>query len=385
MTRRLDRRSVVRGAAGLAGGALLAACGAEPVRRSDPSPLPLANVEPWGANVFLDVENEDWKRRHSLELLRAAGVRWIFQRIGWDAVETVDRGLFVNPQRRESSWDRFDDIVDRAQEQGISVVARIERSPQWARPGRDNPTAPPADLADFAAFLRTLAERYQDRIQHYQIWHEPNLAANWGGAAPDPAGYAELLRVAYDTLKSADDRLVVAGAQLAPTLENNPRAISDLAYLRQIYDHGAAEALDIQGAAAFGMQYSPSTPADPRVLNFRRVELLRNLMVEYGRGDAPVWLSAYGWNAAPPDLEASQSAWRRVEEPLQAAWTVDGVRFGLREWPWIGVFGIWYFRQSFAALGPDDASYYFRMVDPDFTPRPVYRAVQEAATGHADL
>jgi len=384
MTRRLDRRSVVRGAAGLAGGALLAACGAEPVRRSDPSPLPLANVEPWGANVFLDVENEDWKRRHSLELLRAAGVRWIFQRIGWDAVET-DRGWFVNPQRRESSWDRFDDIVDRAQEQGISVVARIERSPQWARPGRDNPTAPPADLADFAAFLRTLAERYQDRIQHYQIWHEPNLAANWGGAAPDPAGYAELLRVAYDTLKSADDRLVVAGAQLAPTLENNPRAISDLAYLRQIYDHGAADALDIQGAAAFGMQYSPRTPPDPRVLNFRRVELLRNLMVEYGRGDAPVWLSAYGWNAAPPDLEASQSAWRRVEEPLQAAWTVDGVRFGLREWPWIGVFGIWYFRQSFAALGPDDASYYFRMVDPDFTPRPVYRAVQEAATGHADL
>jgi len=384
MTRRLDRRSVVRGAAGLAGGALLAACGAEPVRRTAPSPLPLANVEPWGANVFLDEENEAWKRRHSLELLRDAGVRWVFQRIGWDAVET-DRGWFVNPQRRESSWDRFDDIVDRAQEQGISVVARIERSPQWARPGRDSPTAPPADLTDFAAFLRALAEHYQDRIHHYQIWHEPNLAANWGGAAPDPAGYAELLRVAYDTLKSADDRLVVAGAQLAPTLENNPRAISDLAYLRQIYDHGAADALDIQGAAAFGMQYSPSTPPDPRVLNFRRVELLRNLMVEYGRGDAPVWLSAYGWNAAPPDLEASQSAWRRVEEPLQAAWTVDGVRFGLREWPWIGVFGIWYFRQSFAALGPDDASYYFRMVDPDFTPRPVYRAVQEAATGHADL
>ena len=384
MTRRLDRRSVVRGAAGLAGAALLAACGAEPVRRTAPSPLPLANVEPWGANVFLDVENEAWKRRHSLELLRDAGVRWIFQRIGWDAVETGP-GRFVNPQRRESSWDRFDDIVDRAHDQGISVVARIERSPQWARPGRDSPTAPPVDLADFATFLRTLAEHYHDRVQHYQIWHEPNLAANWGGAAPDPAGYAELLRVAHDALKSVDDRLVVAGAQLAPTLENNPRAISDLAYLRRIYDHGAAEALDIQAAAAFGMQYSPNTPADPRVLNFRRVELLRNLMVEYGRGDAAVWLSAYGWNAAPPDLEASQPAWRRVEESQQAAWTIDGVRYGLSEWPWIGVFGIWFFRQSFTALGPDDAAYYFRMVDPDFTPRPVYRAVQEAATGQTDL
>ena len=385
MTRALDRRSVVQGAAGLMGAALLAACGAEPVRRPAPSSLPLANVEPWGANVFLDLEDEGWKRRQSLEMLRAAGVRWIFQRIAWDAVETVGQDLFVNPQRRESSWERFDDIVDRAQDLGIAVVARVERSPQWARPGRDSPTAPPVDLADFAAFLRTLAARYKDRVQHYQIWHEPNLAANWGGAAPDPAAYAALLRVAYDALKSADDRTVVAGAQLAPTLENNPRAISDLTFLRQTYDHGAAETLDVQAAAAFGMQYSPSTPADPRVLNFRRVELIRNLMVEYGRSDAPVWLSAYGWNAAPPDLEASQATWRRVDEAQQAAWTVDGVRYGLREWPWIGVFGIWFFRQSFAALGPDDVSYYFRMVDPDFTPRPVYRAVQQAATGQSDL
>ena len=133
------------------------------------------------------------------------------------------------------------------------------------------------------------------------------------------------------------------------------------------------------------MQYSPTTPPDPRVLNFRRVELLRNLMVEYGRSDAPVWLSAYGWNAAQPDLEASQHVWRRVEEAQQSAWTVDGVRYGLREWPWIGVFGIWFFRQSFSTLGPENAAYYFRMVDPDFTPRPLYRAVQEAATGATDL
>ena len=75
MMRAFDRRSVVRGAVGLTGAALLAACGAEPVRRMASSPLPLADVEPWGANVFLDVENEGWKRRQSLELLREAGVK----------------------------------------------------------------------------------------------------------------------------------------------------------------------------------------------------------------------------------------------------------------------------------------------------------------------
>jgi len=40
---------------------------------------------------------------------------------------------------------------------------------------------------------------------------------------------------------------------------------------------------------------------------------------------------------------------------------------------------VWYFRQV-GNITPDQADYYFRMVDPDFTPRPLYWAIQEAAT-----
>jgi hypothetical protein len=50
------------------------------------------------------------------------------------------------------------------------------------------------------------------------------------------------------------------------------------------------------------------------------------------------------------------------------------------EWPWMGVACFWFFKRA------DDSEreqpmYYFRMVEPDFAPLPVYRAMQAYAVG----
>jgi hypothetical protein len=50
------------------------------------------------------------------------------------------------------------------------------------------------------------------------------------------------------------------------------------------------------------------------------------------------------------------------------------------EWPWVGVVNFWFFKR------PDErernqAMYYFRMVEPDFTPLPVYGAMKEYVAG----
>ena len=381
----IGRRSMVQGGVTALFGAACATCSGTTLNRDTPSSVPLANVDPWGANIFLDIENERWKRRHTFEMLSHAGVRWVYQRMAWDDIEIPSKGSFVNVHRRESTWDRYDEIVDLADEFGLRIVARIERTPAWARANGTSASAPPSNTEDFEEFLRTLATRYAGRIHHYQIWHEPNLASGWGGTPPDPQAYAALLRAAYTTLKSVSKEIIVANGQLAPTLEETPRAVNDLVYLRRLYDHAAGETTDIQAAAAFGMEHEPENPPDARVLNFRRVELIRKLMVEFGLADVPVWLSAYGWNAAPSDFDSTRLTWRRVPEREQAAWTVEAVDYGLQQWPWIGVFGIWFFRQPFELLGPNNAAYFFRMVDPDFTPRLLYRAVQQAATGRTDL
>jgi hypothetical protein len=50
-----------------------------------------------------------------------------------------------------------------------------------------------------------------------------------------------------------------------------------------------------------------------------------------------------------------------------------------REWPWVGVAFTWFFKRATDAE-KDQAMYYFRLVDPDFTPMPVYEAIKAYAT-----
>jgi hypothetical protein len=71
-----------------------------------------------------------------------------------------------------------------------------------------------------------------------------------------------------------------------------------------------------------------------------------------------------------------------VSEQQQADYTVRGIALAREEWPWAGVFMIWYLRHV-GNVPVDNAAYYFRMVDVDFTPRPVYTAVQQAARQQA--
>ncbi|MBN1661523.1 MAG: hypothetical protein JXA93_24230, partial [Anaerolineae bacterium] len=42
-----------------------------------------------------------------------------------------------------------------------------------------------------------------------------------------------------------------------------------------------------------------------------------------------------------------------------------------QEWPWLGVINVWFFKRASDAER-DQAWYYFRLVEPDFTPLPVY-------------
>jgi hypothetical protein len=50
------------------------------------------------------------------------------------------------------------------------------------------------------------------------------------------------------------------------------------------------------------------------------------------------------------------------------------------EWPWVGVVNFWFFKRP-DEQERDQAMYYFRMVEPDFTPMPVYGAMKEYAAG----
>ncbi len=222
-------------------------------------------------------------------------------------------------------------------------------------------------------------KHYKGRIHYIQVWNEPNIWPEWGDREVNPQEYVELLKIAYRRAKEADPNVYILSAPLAITLEDFPirRNLSDLVYLEEMYQAGARDYFDILSANAFGMDLPPDAPADPNVLNFRRVLLQREIMERYGDEDKPVWFNEYGWNAAPDTFAEEELYWKRVSEEEQAQYTIRGIKQAREEWLWAGVFNIWYFRQV-GNISPDRADYYFRMLDVDFTPRPVYYAVKDA-------
>jgi hypothetical protein len=353
--------------------ALIGAMGVVMLARDagEPQTIPYTDVNPYGANFFLEREVEGWKQDRTLEMAQAAGIGWIKQQFPWAEIEPLRKGEF--------DWAKYDRIVDLAGEYGMEIIARLDRPPNWTRQDNRFETSPPDDLADYGDFVYAFVRRYQGRVRYIQIWNEPNLTAEWGFQRVDAVAYTRLLQEAYRRAKEADPGVVVLSAPLAITLEDASMRgnHNDLVFLEQIYQAGAGDYFDILSANAFGLDRPPEDPPDPEVLNFRRVELQRAIMERYGDGDKPVWINEYGWNAAPASFPEELLTWERVTDAQQADYTVRGIAWARAHWPWLGVVNIWYFRQV-GDIPPDRPAYYFGLVDPDFTPRPVYDALRRA-------
>jgi hypothetical protein len=342
------------------------------------------DVNPFGANFFLDREVEPWKRERTVQMAAQAGLGYARQQFAWAEIEPAHKGEFVDPATLESRWTKFDRIVDLYRANGIEVIARLDRAPAWARPVGSRPETPPGDFGDYGDFVYAFVSHFRGRIRYIQIWNEPNIYPEWGEQAVDPAAYTEMLKVAYQRAKEADPNVLVLSAPLAITLgEPHPepgkwRSMPDTDYLEAMYQAGAGAYFDILSANAFGFDLPPTDPPSEDVLNFQRVVLQREIMERYGDEEKAVWFNEYGWNAAPAGFEEEQLTWKRVSEEEQAEYTLQGIELAREEWPWAGVFNVWYFRQTGQQYSPYDAAYYFRMVDTDFTPRRVYDAVQDA-------
>ena len=341
-------------------------------RMLQPASIAHTDVNPYGANFFLDREVEGWKQERTLEMAKAAGIGWIKQQFSWEEIEPARKG--------EYQWEKHDRIVDLAEQYDMELIARLDRPPDWTRKDNRFKTRPPDNLADYGDFVHAFVQRYKGRVRYVQIWNEPNLTAEWGFQRVDAVAYTGLLEVAYRRAKEADPEVVILSAPLAITLEDASMRgnHNDLVFLEQMYEAGAGEFFDILSSNAFGLDRPPEDPPGPDTLNFRRVELQREIMERYGDAAKPVWINEYGWNAAPASFPEEHLTWERVTEEQQAEYTVQGIAWARAHWPWLGVVNIWYFRQV-GDIPPDRPTYYFALVDPEFNPRPVYEALRNAA------
>jgi len=183
--------------------------------------IELADVSPFGMNTFLEQEVLPEVREEVLSMLHDAGFGFIRQQFPWEDIEIHGKDDFIdrrNDPNGVDSWEKYDNIVDLAEEYEIEIIARLDNPPAWSRALTDTigTHAPPDDLDDYADFVDAVVSRYQGRIRYYQLWNEPNIYPEWGEQPIDPEGFTELLCAGYQKAKEADPDAVVLAGALSP-------------------------------------------------------------------------------------------------------------------------------------------------------------------------
>ncbi|MBI2863055.1 MAG: cellulase family glycosylhydrolase [Chloroflexi bacterium] len=227
-----------------------------------------------------------------------------------------------------------DNIANAAQGRNLQLLIRVDGAPAWEN--GVGGTAPPSNLNDFGDFLYALASHLRGKVTAYEIWNEPNLASEWGGGAPDPGRYAQMLQAVYGRIKAGDPNALVVTAGLATNGEHGGFALDDLDFIQQMYNAGARGYFDVLGSHPYGFAYPPEyDPGAASGLAFRRAEQQYAVMAANGDGGKPIWATEFGW-LLDTGCDWPDRNWQKVGEPTQADYLVRAFNYALANWSWMG-------------------------------------------------
>ncbi len=307
----------------------------------------------------------EWKIQRTLQLVREMGATTIVEFFPWAYLESTEDYY---------DWEPADRILRHARNQGLTVIARMGLVPSWARPADSTLNDLPEEgYDDFARFVADFAARYAGVVNEIIIWNEPNLSFEWGYRPVDPAAYKRLLQTVYAPVHAANPDVMILAAGLAPTLEaeGSPNGLNDVLYLQQFYEAGAAPYFDALAVHTYGFTDPPEAAPALDQLNFRRAELLHEVMTRFEDAGKPVFITETGWNDHP--------RWTKAVRPAQRIrYTLDAFTYAEENWPWLDKLCLWAFRYPAPTYSyPDN----FEIVTSAFQIKPIYYALQDYALG----
>jgi polysaccharide biosynthesis protein PslG len=335
-------------------------------------------------------------RERVLTLSGIAGYTWVRQQIQWKDIE--------GPQPKDYKWGDLDNIVEDVSSRNIKLLISIVKSPSFYNPTNGLPQNP-ADMGDFVA---ALVQRYGTKINAIEIWNEQNLAIENGGRVTeeDAGRYVEILAESFRRIKALEPSIVVLAGAPSSSGVNDPNiAVSDENYYRAMYSYNGGmikDFFDAQAVHPGGAANPPDTmwpdnpsyiegcqPAPDRCWNdhpthyFRHLENIRKFMVEEGVGDHQMWITEFGW--ATRNNTPGYEFGNYVTLEQQAEYILEAMQIAEERYrdesgaPWIGVMFLW--NSNFAVLwgaegNPDHEQASFGILNPDWSPRPSFLAIQ---------
>ena len=181
--------------------------------------------------------------------------------IPWEEVEPTEGA------RNWSALATLEQNMKAASRNDFSPVVLVRRTPSWAQQVSGKPCSPITvdKLDEFAAFMTDLVNRYKGwpyNVKYWELWNEPDIDPDdpgllspykWRGCWGDDSDsvgygggtYAEMLKVVYPAIKSADPNAkVIVGGLL---LDCNPDLYAGCEpskFLKGILDNGGGNYFD---------------------------------------------------------------------------------------------------------------------------------------------
>lgn len=330
-------------------------------------------VQPSGRELATNVDLRLFSEEDAVDVaatLAGSGFSFARQEFSWAEIEA---------QQGQYNWETYDTIVNSMSSEGVAVIAVVRDAPGWAVPGDlvQSNRQPPSDPGLLGDFMQTLTARYGDDIPFVQVWDSPNLASEWGGRPATGEEFEPYLAAAFYGAREGNPEIRIITPELAAD-PDVPEGLTDLEFLESLYEAGAENVFDIVGIRLDGGEASPDDRlVSPDRQNISRSILYRELMVQQGDIETPIWATTYGWAAGD-----------EVSRDEQAEYVVRGLHRAWSEWPWMGLMINWAFATqpgdpaSAYAIAPEGAStpLYRRLSDPD-----VVRRAGLANTGFAPM
>jgi len=331
---------------------------------------------------------------YTMAQIAGLGLGWVKQQVDW---------RFFEPNAGQMDWSGYDAVVEAASQHGLRVMLSVAKAPAWTHTSYQDDTpsnAPPDDFSLYADFLGRLVDRYRGRIHAIEIWNEQNLDREWDTAEGVSAErYVEMLRMAYQVIKSRDPNIIVISGALSPTgwtgadPDNPARVVSmdDLLYLQEMMNYDFLNYCDCVGVHSNGTNIPPDVawddPYQDDTAIFRgfwdtphhswSFHSTLWLYHETVGGAKPLCVTEFGWASSegfggyPPGLEFAQD--NTLEE--QADYIVHAFQL-MREWGFVRLAFLW--NLDFAQKGganPEDPNAPYSILDFRGAARPAYGAV----------
>ena len=228
----------------------------------------------------------------------------------------------VNPAQGVFNWSELDRRVALVESWGGKPLLVLGLTPQWAakNPAAGDPrwgagtASPPANIAYWNDYVRSVATRYGARIAGYELWNEANLTTFWQGSTKE---LYNLASSASAIIKAASPGAIVLAPSTTTRLRTSARRFTS-GFAGQIPkgEKGPFDAWTIHsyptGSAGFNFDNgtkSPRAAADKRVddiLNWQ------NALVDAVGSDSPaldldIYDTEVNYGLKGPGIEPGQN------------------------------------------------------------------------------